>query len=117
MDYTALERGMKLIFGRILGYCHDGHREQLPGPFETALEIHSAVMRLYEEHSGRRMGSGRAPKRGKFVMAAEFDLCAALGRCIDDESKSKKVKLDFDVKEALGLNERGILCKGLAGDV
>jgi hypothetical protein len=117
MDYSALERGLKLIVGRILGYCQHGHGEQLPGPFETALEIRSAVRRLYETHCGRRIGRGRLPQGNKFVTAAEYDLCAALGQCIDDESKSKKVRLDFDVTEALGLHERGILSKGLAEEV
>ena len=113
----ALEWGLKLIVGRILGYCQDGYREQLPGPFEAGSEIRPTVQRLYKEHSRRRVRSGRAPKGGKFVTAAQFNLCAALGQCIEDESQSKKVRLEFNVKEALGLHERGMLCGGLAGDV
>ena len=118
MDYSArLERRVKLIVGRILGYCQDDYCEQLPGSFEAGSEIRSAVRQLYNEHSGSHVRSGRAPKGGKFVTAAEFNVCAALGQCIEDESQSKKVRLGYEVKGALGLQERGILCGGLARDV
>lgn len=116
-DFRILENGVLFIVGRILGYHLKETKHQSPGFFEDVSELKSAVQRLYDRHSGQRPNRGIVPKGGKFVKAAEFNLCAALGQCIVDESESKPQRLNFNAKEALHLGERGILSGGIAKDV
>lgn len=108
-DYTALTGKVGYMVGRLTGH-------QQP-PFDSAEDLKSTLQDLHQRFSGKPHEHKNIPRGARFVVAAEYGLCAAIGVALNTAPNARP-EFSFDPEAvAASIHKKGILDTNPARDV